>query len=844
MKKISSLLVSLSLILTVSYLNAQSEQYLHFDGTDDYTLTENVSALLVNETAFTMTGWFFTDELVYGQGMMGFRSGTNGFYIIQLADGILECRLNSTTGLHEVVTPAFTAQPGQWQHFAWVYSGSGVHLYVDGSLVGSSAASGTIVEDNVPFAVGRSILSSLNFYFGGRADDVTLYKRELNLFEIGGLMNNGPTEGDTDLLLHYTYNQGVPGADNTSITHAVSEIGSPERDAELIGFTLDGEESNFNGELDASFQAITFIGLDNKLITDLPFNLTATSSSGLDVEYSVLSGPASIIGNTVTLDGIAGQVSIEATQPGDAMFSAASPVVQSFMVIDPQQNVAHLKVTNPIDGDMIVPTLGPIHLAAIVGIEYPELFEVASVEFDINGDIIPATLWRDGHYTAYWTPPSYGPFPVTVRAFNNFGAVSTSSSNINLTNIPSNIDDHPAFSGVIINTANPEEVVTATLPSFMGAFNNITAHLDIACPPGQACGEWDRVAHIEVKTHEGEWIEMIKYITPYGTACTHSLDVTDFASTLQGEVEFRISCTTFDTGYDYNLTLDYGLGTPAYNYSLIRPLWHGHYDFGNPADLQPVPSINFEFPVNTESAKIKLVASGHGWGTNNSNNAAEFSSNIHHLLVNELETFTYDNWTICNPNPDGCSPQFGTWEFSRAGFCPGAISAFEDYDVTPWIPENQFILKFRMDEGYTDQCHPNAPSCQDGVTPTGGGQICQNCNDGFNPHLIFASSLISFSSIPIIEDVESAIEDFSNYDINISPNPASDQIILTSGDTELPSRIKITDVTGRLMLSEKNPDFSDKSYHLTVKDLKSGMYQVHISYDDNYTVVKNLVITK
>lgn len=844
MKRFFTLLLLAFMLIGAGDLFAQSQQYLHFDGTDDYTVTENASALILNEPAFSMTGWFYTDDLVYGQGMMGFRSGTNGFYIIQLADGILECRLNSTTGLHEYVAPAFTVLPEQWQHFAWVYTGSAVSLYLDGVLVGSSPASGTIVEDNVPFAVGRSILSSLDFYFGGRADDVTLYKRELNLFEIGGIAMNGPAVGDPDLVLHYKYNQGLPGADNTSITHAISEVESPDRDAELLGFALDGPESNFNGDLDASFQAITFPTPDNKLITDAPFDLTASSSSGLAVEYTVLAGPVTMAGSTVTLDGMAGVVTIEATQPGDGTFTAATPVTQSFVVIDPQQNVPHVNLTNPLDGDMIVPNLGPIHLAAIVDIDYPELFDVASVEFDINGDIVQATHWKDGHYTAFWTPPSYGPFPVTARAFNNFGAAATTTSNINLTNIPMDINAHPAFSGVIINTPNPEEIVTATLPSFMGAFDNITAHLDIACPPGQVCGEWDRVAHIEVKTHEGEWIEIIKYITPYGTACNHSLDVTDFVSTLQGAVDFRVRCTTFDTGYDYNLSFDYGAGTPDYNYSLISPLWHGGYDFGNPDDLQPVPPINFDFPVNTESAKIKLVASGHGWGENNSNNAAEFSENIHHLLVNELETFTYDNWTVCNPNPDDCSPQNGTWFYNRAGFCPGAISPFEDYDVTPWIPENQFILKFRMDEGYTDLCHPNAPACQDGVTPTGGGQICQNCNDGFNPHLIFASSIVSFSTMPIIENQETSIEELSIYNINVRPNPASDQIIISSSDVEIPAQLKITDVAGRVVLTEALPVFNNQSFTLNVKDLKVGMYQLHLTYSDQSTVIKNIVIAK
>lgn len=842
MKKLFTLLCAVALISLSICGYAQSMQYLHFDGTDDYTVTSNGSELVANEPAFSMTGWFYTDALVYGQGMMGFRSGTNGFYLIQLADGILECRLNSSTGLHEYVSPSFTVLPEQWQHYAWVYDGTAVYLYVDGINVGSSAASGIITEDNVPFAVGRSILSSLDFYFGGRADEVTLWSKALNPFEIGSIKNNGPNETDPALQLYYKFNQGLPGADNSSITHAISEIGSPDRDAELLGFALDGEESNFNGELDASFQAITFPTLENKLITDAPFTLAATASSGLDVTYTVISGPATISASTVTLDGTAGEVLIEATQIGDGTFTAATPVTQSFQVIDPQQNVPHIRVTNPTNGDMVAPNLNPIHMAAIVDIDFPELFEVTSVEFEIDGEIVPATLWKPGHYTAYWTPFMHDTYAITVRAFNNFGAAATSTVNVNILPTATDIDAHVAFSGIIINTPNPEETVTASLPTFLGAYNNITAHLDVNCPPGEACGEWDRVAHIDVKTHEGEWIELIKYITPYGTACEHSLDVTDFASTLQGDVDFRVRCTTFDTGYEYNLTLDYEAGNPEYVYSFITPLWHGAYDFGDPANLQPMPAVDFTFADNVEAAEIKLVASGHGWGQNNSNNAAEFAQYIHDIMINDQQTFSYNNWADCNPNPDGCQPQFGTWEFDRAGFCPGAISPFEDFNITPFIAEEQIALNFRMDQSYSDACHPNAPNCVDGVTPTYGGYVCQNCDDGFNPHLIFASTLITYSSAPFLDNVESSVSELEAIELFISPNPATDILKISSSSNELPSLIKLLDVSGRIILMDASPVFTNGTLHMDVSAISSGMYQLHAEYKSKPNSVESIVI--
>jgi len=129
------LLTILFCMVTIS-LSAQTDQYLHLDRTNkDHVLTPDASDM-VKGNMMSMTGWFYTDKLAYGQGMMGFRSGTNGFYLIQLDNGIIECRLNTRAGLSEYVAPAFTVIPEQWQHFAWIYDNETVALYVDGELHG------------------------------------------------------------------------------------------------------------------------------------------------------------------------------------------------------------------------------------------------------------------------------------------------------------------------------------------------------------------------------------------------------------------------------------------------------------------------------------------------------------------------------------------------------------------------------------------------------------------------------------------------------------------------------------------------------------------------------------
>lgn len=80
-------------------------------------------------------------------------------------------------------------------------------------------------------------------------------------------------------------------------------------------------------------QTISFAPLANRLNTDGPFNLSASASSGLPVTFTIVSGsPAQLSGNTVTLLGTPGTVTVRASQAGNADYQAAQDMTQSFEV--------------------------------------------------------------------------------------------------------------------------------------------------------------------------------------------------------------------------------------------------------------------------------------------------------------------------------------------------------------------------------------------------------------------------------------------------------------------------------------------------------------------------------
>ncbi|MDJ1500976.1 T9SS type A sorting domain-containing protein [Xanthocytophaga agilis] len=79
-------------------------------------------------------------------------------------------------------------------------------------------------------------------------------------------------------------------------------------------------------------QTITFAEISDKETSASSFRLIATASSKLPVTFSVVSGPATINKDTLTLTGEAGIVIIKASQAGNKYYKEAIPVERSFTV--------------------------------------------------------------------------------------------------------------------------------------------------------------------------------------------------------------------------------------------------------------------------------------------------------------------------------------------------------------------------------------------------------------------------------------------------------------------------------------------------------------------------------
>jgi len=130
-------------------------------------------------------------------------------------------------------------------------------------------------------------------------------------------------------------------------------------------------------------QIITFNPLLNKTVGDAPFTVSANASSGLPVAFKA-KGECSVNGASVTLSGVAGQCTITARQYGDATYSAAPDVAQSFVISDPvkqNQTITFAPLSDKSTADV------PFTLSANASSGLPVSF-TASGKCTVNGSTV------------------------------------------------------------------------------------------------------------------------------------------------------------------------------------------------------------------------------------------------------------------------------------------------------------------------------------------------------------------------------------------------------------------------------------------------------------------------
>jgi len=218
-------------------------------------------------------------------------------------------------------------------------------------------------------------------------------------------------------------------------------------------------------------------------------------------------------------------------------------------------------------------------------------------------------------------------------------------------------------------------------------YSAITGRFVLSCPNG-LCDHWDRYATFGVVFDAGEetetYMEIDRFITPYRVGMQWESDLTDLRPTLTGPQTLRVFIDTWVTeghsngdGWLFDAEFEFVGGEPSGPAPIANvPVW-GHLSWqaglpDNPVENQVVPQ-SIALPPHT-AATFRSFISGHGW--DNSQNCAEFCPKDHHYSVGG-EEFGREVWRDDCSETETDGTQMGTWQYSRAGWCPGA-------QVYPW----------------------------------------------------------------------------------------------------------------------------------------------------------------
>lgn len=354
---------------------------------------------------------------------------------------------------------------------------------------------------------------------------------------------------------------------------------------------------------------------------------------------------------------------------------------------------------------------------------------------------------------------------------------------------------------------------TVYMPYDLSGYSEIFIHVDLECPTG-GCDPWDQPAFLSIM-HEGEEYEIIRYITPYGKACGGwTWDITDFKPILLGKTDFLSIIRVWGaSGWLVTMEMEFVPGTPEYPYIKIDRLWNEHnWVYGD-------PDISYDFPervipVNgsTDAAKIRMTMTGHGQG--NTDNAAEFSNFTHHVWVDGSETFEQHLWkNDCDVNE--CSPQNGTWQYSRAGWCPGQ-------DVQPWewdldgyySPGSDITLDFVLQD-YTNLLNTG----YNGSTHT-------------EPHYRCHAYLVQYSTDQFVGVEQHTME---KGKLEVYPNPSSGMFTVKS-DEETILRLRVYRLDGSLLYEQQG--LNSTQQQLNLSHLQQGMYLLQVQSRSGVSVFK------
>ena len=327
-------------------------------------------------------------------------------------------------------------------------------------------------------------------------------------------------------------------------SHTLSVVFTPAN-----GASYRGAAASVAIEVARSAQSISFAPLAPRLIGDAPFELAATSSSGLAVAYaSSDNSVARVSGASVSIVG-AGTCTISATQPGNVNFAAAPAVNQALVVgYAPAKPVLTLSTLDD----------GSITRAATLNITGSAASQNGIKTVIINGE--PASLNADNGFSRAFTL-SEGNNRFVTSVVDNSGLETTDSRSVILdTAVP------------VITVTSPADNSTlaagsATVTGYLDASGTVSATVNGGSPQQAAMD--GKAFSLAVNLANGSNTVLISASDLAGSSSTVKRSLVSDTTKPSLAVSYPGADTTLNaTSLTLKGTVSDDLGTPAVTVSM------------------------------------------------------------------------------------------------------------------------------------------------------------------------------------------------------------------------------------------------------------------------------------
>jgi hypothetical protein len=284
---------------------------------------------------------------------------------------------------------------------------------------------------------------------------------------------------------------------------------------------------------------------------------------------------------------------------------------------------------------------------------------------------------------------------------------------------------------------------TVTFPT-TGAFSQILLDVTLKCP-SNGCDPWDRAGSIDLVVPPSEdggaetLMELGRFMTPYGITSgvnappSWEIDVTELRPLMSGTVTLRVFIDTwvpqgnaaqYGGGWVVGATFNMVGGVASPNPVVVVPIWSWVTTNREPTQViygdpnypisSSLPPQTLTLPAGPTTWGIRAQITGHGQA--NLDNCSEFCSENHTWSVGSTRNTTAIWRTDCANYPSQ-----GTYQYSRAGWCPGAAVIPWDIDVTSQVTAGSSAT-------FTYGVTPYLNTCNASESPDGG--VCSGCASG------------------------------------------------------------------------------------------------------------------